>query len=349
MLPKSPRAQPGVPTIADVATEAGFSLMTVSRVVNGEKNVRESTRDAVLKAIEKLNYHPNQAARTLAGVEPIRIGLLYSNPSAAYLSRFLLGSLEQARRHHVQLLIEKCDNGITEAETAIRGLLAGGVDGIILSPPLCDSQPLLDMIAETGILAIVVANWQPNRVSIVRIDDQEAVAAMTRHILALGHRRVGFIVGNPEHKASEQRLTGFRVAMEAAGLALPDELVAQGAFTYRSGLSAAERLLDLPDRPTAIFASNDDMAAATVAVAHRRHLDVPTDLTVCGFDDTDFAQSIWPELTTIHQPIAQMSRTAVDMLVAQITARRAGKTMPVAETMLDFTLIRRESDAPPRA
>lgn len=321
--------------------------MTVSRVINGEKNVRESTRDAVLVAINKLNYSPNQAARTLAGAEPIRIGLLYSNPSAAYLSRFLLGSLEQARRHHVQLLIEKCDNGLAEAEDSIGDLLTIGVDGIILSPPLCDSQALLDMISKTGTQAIVVANWQPKGVSIVRIDDQEAVAAMTRHILSLGHKRIGFIVGNPAHKASEQRLLGFRAAMKSAGVAVPSELIEQGEFTYRSGLAAAEALLDLTERPTAIFASNDDMAAATVAVAHRRHLDVPKDLTVCGFDDTDFAQSIWPELTTIHQPIAEMSRTAVDMLVSQIRAKRAGEAEPSRETLLDFTLVRRESDAPP--
>jgi LacI family transcriptional regulator len=345
MSSKSPRTQMGAPTIADVAAKAGFSPMTVSRVINGEKNVRQSTRDAIKEAIAKLNYSPNLAARSLAGADHIRIGLLYSNPSAAYLSRFLLGSLEQARLSHVQLIIEKCDSGIEEEEAAVRDLLESGVDGIILSPPLCDSQPLLDMIAATGTLLIVVANWQPTGVSVVRIDDHEAAASMTRHILSLGHKRIGFIVGNPTHKASEQRLLGFRAAIAAAGLDWTDELVAQGQFTYRSGLAAAETLLDLSDRPTAIFASNDDMAAATVAVAHRRHLDVPRDLTVCGFDDTDFAQSIWPELTTIHQPIAQMSRTAVEMLVNQIRGRRSGRDEPVQEALLDFTLVRRDSDA----
>jgi LacI family transcriptional regulator len=118
-----------------------------------------------------------------------------------------------------------------------------------------------------------------------------------------------------------------------------------GQFTFRSGLQAAEQLLDLPDPPTAIFASNDDMAAAAVTVAHRRHLDVPKDLTVCGFDDTDFALSIWPELTTLHQPIAEMSRAAVDMLVEQVRAKRSGKKSEITDHMLDFTFIRRQSDA----
>ena len=348
MIQKSPRSQPGVPTIADVAAKAGFSLMTVSRVINGEKNVRQSTREAVLEVIKTLNYSPNQAARTLAGAEPIRIGLLYSNPSTAYLSRYLLGSLEQARLSHAQLIIEKCDSGTAEEAAAVAAVIATGVDGVILSPPMSDSLPILELLEKSTVLSVVVANWRPDaNVSVVRIDDREAAAAMTRHIIALGHTRIGFIVGDPRHKAGEQRELGFRMAMNRAGLAVPDTMVAQGAFTYRSGLEAAETLLQLPDRPTAIFASNDDMAAATVAVAHRRHLDVPTDLTVCGFDDTDFAQSIWPELTTIHQPIAKMSETSVGMLVGQIRARRAGKTEPVQDTLLPFTLIQRDSDGPP--
>lgn len=345
---KSSRSQMGVPTIADVAAEAGFSPMTVSRVINGEKNVRESTRDAILEAIAKLNYSPNLAARTLAGADQIRIGLLYSNPSAAYLSRYLLGSLEQARLSHVQLVIEKCDSGDVEEAAAVRDLIASGVDGIILSPPLCDSILVLDQLERSGVPTVVVANWRPpGSVSVVRIDDHEAASAMTRHIAALGHTRIGFIIGNPTHKASEQRLNGFMATMKTLGLDAPDTLVVQGQFTYRSGLTAAEELLNLPERPTAIFASNDDMAAAAVAVAHRRHLDVPRDLTVCGFDDTDFAQSIWPELTTIHQPIAQMSRTAVEMLVTQIRARRVGKDSATEEALLDFTLVQRDSAAPP--
>ncbi len=348
MNTRSTRAQVGAPTIADVAAAAGFSLMTVSRVINGEKNVRESTRDAVQSAIAKLNYSPNIAARTLAGADPVRIGLLYSNPSAAYLSRFLLGSLEQARLSHVQLIIEKCDSGPDERRDAVRELIATGVDGIVLSPPMCDSVELLEMLSQSPAITVVVANWRPSvDVSVVRIDDQEAAAAMTRHIIALGHRRIGFIIGNPLHQASAQRLLGFRAAIDEAGLPYREDYVAQGEFTYRSGMRAAETLLAMPERPTAIFASNDDMAAAAVATAHRLHLDVPRDLSVCGFDDTDFAQSIWPELTTIHQPIADMARRAVEMLVQKIRARRAGREEASDEALLDFTLVRRGSDGPP--
>lgn len=347
MTHKSPRGQFGAPTIADVAAEAGFSPMTVSRVINGEKNVREATRDAVRAAIGKLNYAPNLAARSLAGAEQIRIGMLYSNPSAAYLSRFLVGSLEQARMSHVQLVIEKCDSG-QDVEDVIRELINSGVDGIILSPPLCDSEQILDIIEKSGTACVVVANWRPaGALSVIQIDDIEAAAVMTRHIIKLGHKRIGFIHGSPDHKASHQRWLGFSAAMNAAGIDINPDYVAQGLFTYRSGLDAAEHLLNLPSPPTAIFAANDDMAAATITVAHRRHLDVPKDLTVCGFDDTDFAQSIWPELTTIHQPIADMARAAVEMLVDQIRARRSGSAEEHDHRMLDFTFVRRESDGAP--
>jgi LacI family transcriptional regulator len=341
----SSRGSPGVATIADVASACGFSAMTVSRVINNEPNVREATRTAIKAAIADLNYSPNLAARALAGAEQIRLGLLYSNPSAAYLSEFLVGSLDQARINHVQLVVEKCEAGHDEGDR-VRAMLSSGIDGIILPPPLCDSQAIRDAVAGAGGLAVAVASGMAaNNLSLVRIDDFAAAADMTRHIIALGHRCIGFITGNPNQTATAQRLAGYRSALIDAGIACDPRLVAPGLFTYRSGLAAAQQLLDQDPRPTAIFASNDDMAAAAVAIAHRRHLDVPDDLTICGFDDTEVARSGWPELTTIHQPIARMSRAAVALLVEQIKARRAGQADNCAQILLDFTLIRRGSDS----
>jgi LacI family transcriptional regulator len=345
MKQRSPRAQPGVPTIADVAKEAGYSPMTVSRVINGEKNVREGTRKAVQAAVAKLHYSPNLAARSLAGAEQIKIAMLYGNPSAAYLSRLLVGTLEQARKSHVQLVIEQFD-AEDDVSVAFRELMDSGIDGIVLSPPLSDDPKMLELIANSGAECVTVANWiPPGKMSVVYIDDMQAAATMTRHIISLGHERIGFVIGNPEQHASMQRLKGFEMAMAEAGLAVDPDYVVQGQFTYRSGLDAAEQLLQLAKPPTAIFASNDDMAAAAITVAHRLHLDVPGTVTICGFDDTDFALSIWPELTTIHQPIADMSRTAVEILVEHIRDRRAGRPVRREERLLDYTFVRRESDA----
>ncbi|NIJ28806.1 LacI family transcriptional regulator [Sphingomonas insulae] len=330
-----------------MAKRAGVSPMTVSRVINGETNVRPATREAVNAAITALNYAPNPAARSLAGAGPSRIGLLYSNPSAGFLSEFLLGSLDQASRSDVQIVIEKCDLGDHELEVA-QHLVNGGIDGIILPPPLCEAPALLALLAAAGVPTVAVATGLPaERQLAIRIDDREAAATMTRHIMDLGHRRIGFIKGNPNLSASHQRLEGYREALAAADIAVDPALIVDGLFTYLSGLDAAEQLLEQADPPTAIFSSNDDMAAATVAVAHRRGLDVPGDLTVCGFDDTTLSTAIWPELTTIHQPIADMARAAVELLVGTIRRQKGGEGIP-QQQVLDYTLIRRQSDAPPR-
>lgn len=321
--------------------------MTVSRVINSEANVRDSTREAVNLAIAALNYSPNPAARSLAGAGQVRIGILYSNPSSAYLSEFLVGGLDQASRSDAQIVVEKCEIGDHEVEAA-RHLVAGGIDGIILPPPICDSQAVLAVLEEARVPTVVVATGRPpEQMLAVTIDDREAARAMTRHLMELGHRRIGFVMGNPNQTGSALRLEGYRLALEEAGLDADPALVAPGLYTYRSGLDAAEQLLEISNPPTAIFASNDDMAAAVVAVAHRHHIDVPGDLSVCGFDDTALATAIWPELTTIRQPIADMSRKSVDLLIAAIRQKGRSRTIE-RHVVLDHALIRRQSDAPPR-
>ncbi|TFW30516.1 LacI family DNA-binding transcriptional regulator [Massilia horti] len=338
----------GQPTMADVAKLAGVSAMTVSRVMNGKGLVRESTRQKVAEAIAALNYTPNQEARNLAGSKPIRIGFLYSNPSAAYLSEFLVGLLGQSGLNNVQLFVEKCEAGEKEEEQT-RRLIENGLDGIILPPPLCDSEAVIDCIAAADIPAVVVACGLPDqRVGSVSIDDYQAAYRMARHLIALGHQRIGFVVGHPNQTASARRLAGYRAAIAETGADASEELVVQGMFTYRSGLDAAEHLLALADRPTAIFASNDDMAAAAVAVAHRLGLDVPGDLTVTGFDDTALATTIWPELTTVRQPIAEMAREAVQAVVRRVRALREGGPAAPEQVTMDFELVRRQSDAAPR-
>ena len=343
-----PEARSGVPTMSDVAKLAGVSPMTVSRVMNGDTKVRQSTRRKVDEAVAALNYVPNQAARRLAGSRPIRIGFLYSNPSAGYLSEFLVGLLNQASLNNVQLVVEKCETGEHWKEQTQR-LIDNGVDGIILPPPLCDLPGLIDLIAQSSLPAVTVACGQPDqRVCAVSIDDYQAAYAMTAHLVALGHQRIGFVIGHPNQTASARRLAGFKAAIADKGAQVADELIVQGMFTYRSGLDAAEILLSLEQRPTAVFASNDDMAAATVAIAHRLGLDVPGDLTVAGFDDTALATTIWPELTTVRQPITAMAESAVQFLVRQIRSQRDGEPDAPEHVLMDFSLIRRQSDAAPR-
>ena len=344
---RSARRSNTAPTIADVARAAKCSPMTVSRVINGEQNVRDNTREQVLAAIEELKYVPNRAARSLAGGTQLRIALLFDNPSSSYLSEFLMGALEEASRRDVYLVVQSLET-VPQSNELIRKLIEGGIGGFILPPPLCDDQQVLNQIREAGAIAVAVG---PGKATgshgAVLIDEFQAAFDMTRHIIGLGHEHIGFIIGNPEQVASGRRLEGFREAMKSAGLEIAEDLIAQGQFTYRSGMVAAEKLLGARERPTAIFASNDDMAAATVAMAHRRHLDVPNDITVCGFDDTELARSIWPELTTIRQPIREMTAQAVSMIAKVHKTGARPKSGKDDQVTMPYKLIRRNSDAGP--
>ncbi|TFI57968.1 LacI family DNA-binding transcriptional regulator [Sphingomonas parva] len=343
------RRPKGAATIHDVARRAGVSSMTVSRVINGETRVRAATRTRVDAAIRELNFAPNPAARTLAGGSALRLGLVLSIPNAAYLSEFLVGALERCSQINAQLIVKRYMPG-EDLAAAADMLIDARLDGAILPPPVCDAEPLVARLRAAGIALIATGSMRPsNTLASIGIDDFAAARSMTRHLVRLGHRRIGFITGRPEHASSSLRLQGYRAAMEEAGLAVAPELVAAGTFTYHSGLDAAERLLGHMPMPSAIFASNDDMAAAAVAVAHRRGLDVPADLSVVGFDDTPLATTIWPELTTVRQPVSTMSEEAVTMLTELIREQRDGGGQEPPHRLLDFELIRRQSDAVPKS
>lgn len=344
------RRKRGAITIEDVAREAGVSAMTVSRVMNGAKNVRTATRDAVIAAIEKLNYSPNSAARSLAAGDPMHIGLLYANPSAAYLAQFLIGALHAARSAGVHLVIESCESEDSDEQAEVtRWITTSDVEGVVLPPPLSESRRIMDELDSHGIPVVTVATGEPREDSLnVRIDDRAAACEMTRYLLDLGHRRIGFIKGHPRHVASGDRYAGFCDALAEAGIDPTEAPVERGFFTYRSGMIAAEKLLADDEPPTAIFASNDDMAAAAVSVARRFGLAVPDDLSVVGFDDTALATSVWPELTTVKQPIAAMAEAALELLIADLRGRETGARRRFTERVLSHALIIRDSAAAPR-
>lgn len=332
------------PTVTDVARAAGVSPMTVSRVINDEPSVLPETRARVREAIAALGYVPNPAARSLAGRKPCRIALIHSNPSAAYLSEFLVGSLSGAATVDAQLVVEPWQSGESPQALA-RRLADHRIDGVVLPPPLCDDLALAATLGAADLPMALVATSRPrNGLRSVTIDDEQGACAITRHLIAQGHRRIGFVAGDPNQTASALREAGYLGALREAGLPEDPALRASGDFTYRSGLDAAAALLSLTPRPTAIFASNDDMAAAVIAAAHRNGLDVPRDLSVCGFDDSAMARTVWPEITTIRQPIAEMARRALVGLAQDI--RQSAEPAPMHE-QLPFELVVRHSDAAP--
>src|SRR3984885_9103347 len=226
----------------EVAKHAGVSPMTVSRALSGDAHVEEATRQRVEAAVKELGYSPNVAARNLARAASLHIGLLYNNPSAAYMNELLVGVLEQSSQAGCQIVLEKC--GTRSERTVIEKLLRDGVGGVILPPPLSDSKVVLEALREAKIPFIAVATGRPEVEGLsVRINDYEAAGAMTRYLLSLGHRKIGFIVGAPNQTASAQRYAGFAAAMHEAQLEVRRDWVKQGSFTYRSGLLATEKLL----------------------------------------------------------------------------------------------------------
>lgn len=331
-------------TIVDVASRAGVSSMTVSRVINGRPGVSDETRSVVHEAIKALSYTPNVAARNLVTSSELRIGVIYSNASAAFMSEFLTGVFEEASARGARLILLKGKDGHPPTVEALDELLATGLSGALLAPPLGEASEVLGTLRKADCAMAAVGAYQAPSTICVRIDDRAAAYQMTRLLLDKGHRRLGFILGNPDQAASAERMAGFYAAVRETGGV--DVQVVQGDFTYMSGLVAAEQLLNLPHPPTAIFASNDDMAAAVVSVAHRRHLDVPGELTVAGFDDTTVAHTIWPPLTTVHQPVRDLAAQALGLLIAEIAAK-GGKSRVPRETILDHAIVERQSTGEP--
>ncbi|GGY45516.1 LacI family DNA-binding transcriptional regulator [Parvularcula lutaonensis] len=330
-----------VVTVKHVAERVGVSLMTVSRVLNQPEKVKPETAERVRKAIRELNYRPNPVAQSLAGRRSLLIGLLYNNPSANYLAELMLGAMAACRERGHHLLVEDYIAGRAwdDAEAIAEAIRGSGVQGLIVCPPVGERPEAGKMIEAAGLPFVRIAPGEETTdAPYVMIDDHEAARGMTEHLIALGHERIGFIEGPPDQVSSARRRRGFEAAMAAAGLPHGPDLRATGDYTYRSGMEAALELLAPETRPTAIFASNDDMAAGAIAAALQRGLTIPDDLSIAGFDDVSLASSIWPPLTTVRQPIREMAAEAVRLLEA---AARDGRS--VDPVILPTTVIARES------
>lgn len=347
---RAPRRSSHAVTISDVAARAGVSSMTVSNVLSGRKKVQESTRQAVLQAAENLGYVPNIAAQALASATPIRIGLIYRNPQSAFLSSVLVGALNAASRLGVQLLIRKCDSEEAgPAQETLTALIRSGSSGILLPAPFGEIVDRTPELQTFGIPMMAMSSGEElANVSSVRIDDFEAARQITEKLISLGHRRIALIKGPDAHRASASRLAGYSTALTEAGIEMDPQLIVKGDFSYDSGLLAAQALISLSPIPTAIFATNDDMAAAVVSEAHRRHLVIPDDISIAGFDDTPIAVKIWPPLTTVRQPIADIAEQATVQLIERLRLNQPGSDHEIISTHAPFTIIERESTGPAR-
>jgi len=317
------------PTIDDVARLAGVSIKTVSRVFNRAPNVRAATQDKVVASAETLNYRPNLSARQLASNRTYLVGMLYDRPNPQnendYVTTVQSGSLESCRESGYHLLINPCRAGSSDLIPEVIGL-SRQVDGVIVLQPLSDLPELNRLLLENEIPCVRVSQRPFEGFPWISVGDAEAAEEMTEHLLQLGHRRIGFIVGHPDHGQSHDRLDGYRRALKRRDIDFDDRLVEQGRFNYETGYSCARNLLSSNPQPTAIFASNDPMAMGVLSAAHEMGLDVPRELSVAGFDDSPLARHAWPTLTTVRQPIAEVARLATEELIKQLQGRSEGDT-----------------------
>lgn len=304
--------------IRDVAALSGMSVKTVSRVLNGHRYVRAETREKIEAAMRALGFKPSIAARILAGTKSGQIALIYDNHSPYYIHQIQAGCWGRCHDAGIRLIAQPVDIDDVDVGEQVRGLVTEThVDGIILSSPVTDCDPVLRALEAMDVPFVRISPGTNHALtSSVFMDDVQAADDMTTYILNLGHRRIGFIKGHPNHMASDERLFGYRRALDRVGIAYEPGLVAEGAFDFDSGVEAGRWFLSLATPPTAIFASNDDMAAGVLAVAHDRGIDVPSQLSVAGFDDTTLARTVWPPLTTIRQPVYDLAHAAADLLLA---------------------------------
>jgi LacI family transcriptional regulator len=339
-------------TIYDVADHAGVSIKTVSRVMNAEPNVRAETRDRVQAAAQALNYHPNLSARSLAGSKSFLIAAFVdaaltlehwrNERGTDYLARIQLGATLPCREAGYHFLVELVDHDAALMRQEVRNLLAAlKPDGVILTPPSADNEIVLSLLrqAETPYVRLGPEQAEGGGLRF-RMDDRKAMRGMAEHIMSLGHRRIGFIGGDKRYGSSLSRKRGFFDAMAARGLFTP--FLADGDFTFASGMRAGLTLLGQVARPTAILASNDDMALGCMAAAAELGLQVPQDVSVAGFDDNTGSRFSRPQLTTLRQPVVELAALAARKLIA-------GTVRPDCDeeeaNLPGFTLMPRQSTA----
>jgi LacI family transcriptional regulator len=307
-------------TMQQIAEMAGVSLKTVSRVVNKESGVRQETRDRVEKLIRKLEFQPNPSARGLAAARSFLVALLYDNPSTAYIIALQKGALRACRENNYGLIIDPCDRHSPDLVADTRTLVRRSrIDGLLLTPPLCDRADLLDMLDERNLKYVRISPLEHNdRSPLVFADEISAAYRMTEYLVSQGHERIGFVTGHPHRSGTEMRIEGYSKALTDNGIEVQPELIVQGDYTFESGEAAARKLLRAAEPPTAIFASNDYMASGVMKVATQLNLRIPYDISIAGYDDAPLAARLWPGLTTVRHPVERVSHIATEILIRYI-------------------------------
>ena len=306
-------------TIKDVSKDAAVSIKTVSRVINNEENVAKATKAKVLLSVKKLGFKPNKSAQSLRSKKSYMLALLYDNPNKSYLADVQSGIFNACKNTGYNLVIQECDYKSNELKNDIVQFVEDfKIDGLIITPPLSDMAEFLQNLDNYQIEYSVIAPSTLNTESLyVSSNDYEAAFTLTSQIIKHGHKDIGFIKGHPKHSASHLRFNGYLDAMKSHGIEKNDQWIKQGNFSFKSGFDAGVEIFHAEKIPTAIFASNDSMAAGIMKSAQMKGMKVPNDLSLAGFDDSPIAHQIWPALTTVKQPVEKMAAHAAKILIAK--------------------------------
>lgn len=342
-------------TIEDVADAAGVSRQTVSRVINGHPNVKAAVRERVQTAIVDLGYVPNLSARRMGGARSYLILAVNDRQRTIdnwqagrgndWVDQMLCGGMTECEKHQYNFLFQLIDTAPDDAVTEVaRRIGSIRPDGVILTPPHCDNEALVQLLKDRGIACARVGHQAGDASVDVHMDEEGAARAATDLLLGLGHRRIAFIAGAPNYGNSARRIVGFRQALAAAGIDEAAGPVGTGDFNFEVSAAVIRELLHRPDRPTAIIADNDEMAFAALHVANEQGLRVPEGLSIVSFEDTPGVRFSVPPLTAIRQPTAAMISTACQRLIAM-----AGGEDGNGSFELPYDLIVRASTAGPPA
>jgi LacI family transcriptional regulator, galactose operon repressor len=334
-------------TIREIADLAGVSIATVSRVLNGRDDVADETRDAVRRVIREHGYTANRNARGLSAGRTGMVGVLVPLVFPAYFAEILAGAAEALYEQEMRVVLSPTQHEHAREVSLLDRLMHGGAtDGALIVLP-GESSEELERALDAGYPFVVVDPLMPldDRIPSVSAAHMSGADQAMRHLLSLGHRHIGAITGPPGWVATEDRRRGYRAALAAAGIPFDPALEVEADFEITDGEEAAQALLGSRNPPTAVFAFNDNIAIGTMRAARDRGLRIPEDLSIVGFDDVEHASIVTPSLTTVRQPLAEMGRTAVSLLV-RLLEHQSVETLSI---QLATRLVVRESTAPPHA
>jgi LacI family transcriptional regulator len=345
--PREPKPPvPGKATINDIARLSGVSKKTVSRVINDSPLVKPDTRARVHALMREYGYAPDPQARGLAFRKSFLVGLVFDNPTAQYIVNMQYGVLDALRDTGYELVVHPCDS---KSEGYIDGIrrfvLQQKLHGVILIPRVSEDQALADALRAIDCRYVRIASVpfdEPGRMLVTQ--DRIAGAEAANYLESLGHRRIGLITGPRRYRSAIERGDGFLDALGRRGIRPPPECIYEGGYTFESGVAGAEQLLARVDRPTAIFACNDEMAAGVYKAAQRMGISIPGELSVVGYDDSPLASQLWPALSTVRLPVRDVGRQAASLLLAP----DAGSAATVQASVTPH-LVTRDSCLPPQA